>query len=134
MGFEAKGHGGEEQPAVVLNSLMEVTRAAGGLGIPGLYVVADPGADSEDAQQGTLSMKLGIGWAKSLSFVTGQAPVMKYHRELMQAILNDRCQIGEAVNATVITLDEAPEGYQQFDSGAAKKFVIDPHGSIPQAA
>jgi len=134
VGFEAKGHGGEEQPAVVLNSLMEVTRAAGRLGIPGLYVTEDPGAESEDAKQGSLSLSLGTGWAKSLSFVTGQAPVMKYHRGLMQAILNDRCQIAKAVNATVITLDEAPDGYQSFDAGAAKKFVIDPHGMLAQAA
>jgi glutathione-independent formaldehyde dehydrogenase len=66
--------------------------------------------------------------------VTGSAPVMKYHRGLMQAILNDRCHIAKAVNATVISLDEAPEGYDAFDKGAAQKFVIDPHGSIPKAA
>ena len=134
VGFEAKGHGGEEAPAVVLNSLMEVTRAAGKLGIPGLYVVADPGASDEDARQGALKMSFGVGWAKSLGFATGQAPVMKYHRELMNAILNDRCQIGKAVNATVITLDEAPQGYQDFDSGVARKFVIDPHGELAKAA
>ncbi|MFZ0040903.1 MAG: formaldehyde dehydrogenase, glutathione-independent [Solirubrobacteraceae bacterium] len=134
VGFEAKGHGGDEEPAVVLNSLMEVTRAAGKLGIPGLYVVEDPGAGDEDAKVGSLKMRLGTGWAKSLAFVTGQAPVMKYHRELMNAILNDRCEIAKAVNATVITLDDAPDGYQQFDSGVAKKFVIDPHSSIAKAA
>jgi glutathione-independent formaldehyde dehydrogenase len=134
VGFEARGHTGEEQPAVVLNSLMEVTRAAGKLGIPGLYVVADPGAGDEDAKEGSLKMRLGTGWAKSLSFVTGQCPVMKYHRELMNAILNDRCQIAKAVNATVIRLDEAPKGYDEFDKGAAKKFVIDPHGLVAQAA
>jgi glutathione-independent formaldehyde dehydrogenase len=55
---------------------------------------------------------------------------MRYHRDLMQAILNDRVQIAKAVNATVITLDDAPEGYQDFDKGAAKKFVLDPHGLI----
>src|SRR6195256_350518 len=46
VGFEAKGHGrdsGVEQPATVLNSLMTITRAGGGLGIPGLYVTDDPG-------------------------------------------------------------------------------------------
>jgi glutathione-independent formaldehyde dehydrogenase len=137
VGFEAKGHGSdseEEQPAIVLNTLMSVTRAAGKLGIPGLYVVEDPGAADEDAKQGSLKMRLGLGWAKSHSFVTGQAPVMKYHRELMNAILHDRCQIAKAVNATVITLDDAPQGYQDFDKGAAKKFVIDPHGSVKQAA
>jgi glutathione-independent formaldehyde dehydrogenase len=134
VGFEARGHGGEEAPAVVLNSLMDVTRAAGKLGIPGLYVVADPGASDDEARQGSLRMRLGTGWAKSLSFVTGQCPVMKYHRELMNAILNDRCQIAKAVNATVITLDDAPEGYQAFDKGAAKKFVLDPHGLVAKAA
>jgi glutathione-independent formaldehyde dehydrogenase len=34
------------------------------------------------------------------------------------------------VNATVITLDDAPEGYQDFDKGAAKKYVLNPHGLI----
>ena len=55
---------------------------------------------------------------------------MRYHRGLMKAILHDKVQIAKAVNATVISLDEAPEGYADFDSGAAKKFVIDPHGMI----
>ena len=56
---------------------------------------------------------------------------MRYHRGLMKAILNDRVEIAKAVNATVITLDEAPHGYQDFDGGVAKKFVIDPNGLIP---
>jgi glutathione-independent formaldehyde dehydrogenase len=55
---------------------------------------------------------------------------MKYHHGLMQMILNDKAQIAKAVNATVITLDEAPTGYQDFDQGAAKKFVLSPHGLI----
>ena len=45
-------------------------------------------------------------------------------------ILNDRAHIAKAVNATVITLDEAPEGYKDFDSGASKKFVLNPHNLI----
>ena len=55
---------------------------------------------------------------------------MRYNRELMMAILHDKVQIAKAVNATVISLDEAPQGYQDFDKGAANKFVIDPHGMI----
>ena len=55
---------------------------------------------------------------------------MRYHRKLMQMILHDRAQIAKAVNATVITLDDAPEGYKDFDSGAAKKYVLDPHGLV----
>ncbi len=55
---------------------------------------------------------------------------MKYHRQLMMAILYDKIQIAKAVNVQVITLNEAPQGYVDFDKGAAKKFVIDPHGMI----
>jgi glutathione-independent formaldehyde dehydrogenase len=133
VGFEARGHGsgaGEEAPATVLNSVMDVTRAAGKVGIPGLYVTGDPGAADESAKTGTLSIRIGLGWAKSQSFTTGQCPVMKYHRNLMQMILHDRAQIAKAVNATVVTLDEAPQGYKDFDSGAAKKYVLNPHGLI----
>jgi glutathione-independent formaldehyde dehydrogenase len=134
VGFEARGHGEgakEEAPATVLNSIMDVTKAAGKLGIPGLYVTGDPGAIDDAAKQGSLSIRIGLGWAKSHSFTTGQCPVMRYHRGLMEMILNDRCQIAKAVNATVISLDEAPQGYKDFDSGVSKKFVLNPHGLIP---
>jgi glutathione-independent formaldehyde dehydrogenase len=134
VGFEARGHGEgstEEEPATVLNSLMDMTHAAGRLGIPGLYVTGDPGAPTEAAKEGLLTLDFGLGWAKSHSFTTGQCPVMRYHRGLMHAILNDRVQIAKAVNATVISLDEAPQGYRDFDSGVSKKFVINPHGLIP---
>src|SRR3954449_4859341 len=133
VGFEARGHGSDadhEAPATVLNSIMDVTRAAGKLGIPGLYVTGDPGAVDDAAKEGSLSIRIGLGWAKSHSFATGQCPVMRYHRGLMQAILHDKVQIAKAVNATVITLDDAPKGYQDFDSGVAKKFVLNPHGLI----
>jgi glutathione-independent formaldehyde dehydrogenase len=133
VGFEARGHGADadhEAPATVLNSLMDVTKAAGKLGIPGLYVTGDPGGVDEAAKVGSLSIRIGLGWAKSHGFTTGQCPVMKYHYGLMQMILNDRAQIAKAVNATVITLDDAPQGYKDFDQGAAKKFVFNPHGLI----
>ncbi|HMJ35929.1 MAG TPA: formaldehyde dehydrogenase, glutathione-independent [Baekduia sp.] len=133
VGFEARGHGehaDEELPATVLNSLMNITRAGGALGIPGLYVTGDPGAKTDAAKEGSLSIRIGLGWAKSHTFATGQCPVMKYHRGLMEDILNDRCQIAKAVNATVISLDDAPEGYDNFDHGAARKYVLNPHGLI----
>ncbi|MGA2763037.1 MAG: formaldehyde dehydrogenase, glutathione-independent [Spirochaetia bacterium] len=133
VGFEAKGHGKEatvERPATVLNSLMEVTRAGGALGIPGLYVTGDPGGVDANAKVGNLGIRIGLGWAKSHTFTTGQCPVMKYNRALMQAILYDKIQIAKAVNVTVIPLSEAPRGYRDFDKGAAAKFVMDPHGMI----
>ena len=138
VGFEAKSQdaGGHvvEAPAVVLNGLMEITRAAGAIGIPGLYVTDDPGAKEQAAKNGNLSLRLGLGWAKSHSLHTGQTPVLKYSRQLMHAILWDRPPIAKIVNVNVISLDQAPEGYKSFDAGAAKEFVIDPHGQLPKAA
>lgn len=133
VGFEARGHGadaGHEAPATVLNSLFQVTAAGGAVGIPGLYVTGDPGGVDEAAKVGSLSLRLGLGWAKSLSFTTGQCPVMKYNRQLMMAILHDRVQIGKAVNATPIGLDDAPQGYADFDKGAPRKYVLNPNGYI----
>ncbi len=133
VGFEASGHGqgAGEQPAAVLNSIMNATRAGGSLGIPGLYVTGDPGGADDDAKHGTLKVRLGLGWAKSHSFYTGQCPVLKYNRGLMMSILHDKAHIADAVNATVIGLEDAPEGYAAFDSGVAQKFVLDPHGMVP---
>jgi len=133
VGFEAHGHGSDakkEAPATVLNSLMEITRAAGAIGIPGLYVTGDPGGIDEDAKIGRLAIRIGLGWARSHTFTTGQCPVMKYNRQLMMAILHDKIQIAKAVNVDVIRLDDAPRGYKDFDKGAAKKFVLDPHGMV----
>ncbi|MEV1289465.1 formaldehyde dehydrogenase, glutathione-independent [Micromonospora sp. NPDC049679] len=133
VGFEARGHGREadvERPATVLNSLMTIARAGGAIGIPGLYVTGDPGAQDEAAKEGSLSLRLGLGWAKSHAFYTGQCPVMRYNRQLMMAILHDRVSIAKNVDATPIPLERAPQGYAEFDQGAARKYVLDPHGLI----
>jgi glutathione-independent formaldehyde dehydrogenase len=133
VGFEAHGTGegaAKEAPASVLNTAMDVTRAGGSIGIPGLYVTGDPGASDEAAKEGSLSVRIGLGWSKSHAFFTGQCPVMKYHRELMEAILHDRVRIAEAVNAVAIPLEEAPEGYRAFDEGAASKYVLDPNNYL----
>ncbi len=136
VGFEARGHGAGagEAPATVLNDIMTVARAAAGLGIPGLYVTGDPGGIDEDARIGSLKIRIGLGWAKSHHFTTGQCPVKRYNRQLMMAILHDKVHVANNVNATVIPLDDAPSGYVEFDQGAARKFVLDPHGLIGATA
>ncbi|MFC7362618.1 formaldehyde dehydrogenase, glutathione-independent [Nocardioides astragali] len=132
VGFEARGHGKDaaEAPATVLNDIMNISRAGASLGIPGLYVTGDPGAVDDAAKVGQIGVRLGLGWAKSHTFVTGQCPVKKYNRQLMNLILADKAHIAKAVNATAISLDDAALGYAAFDKGAAQKFVIDPHGMV----
>src|SRR5437016_10100220 len=131
VGFEASGQGKDtvvERTATVMNSVMEITRAGGAIGIPGLYVTGDPGGVDANAKIGNLGIRIGLGWAKSHTFTTGQCPVKRYNRQLMMAILHDKIKIAKAVNAALSPLDESPAGYRDFDKGAAKTFVIDPHG------
>ncbi|KGD82725.1 aldehyde dismutase [Pantoea stewartii subsp. indologenes] len=130
VGFEARGHSGKEQPAIVLNSMMAVTRVAGKIGIPGLYVTDDPGAQEQAAREGSLSLKFGLGWSKAQTLHTGQTPVLRYNRQLMNAILHDRLPIAKIVNAKVLPLEQAAEGYASFDAGVAAKYVLDPHGLL----
>jgi glutathione-independent formaldehyde dehydrogenase len=58
---------------------------------------------------------------------------MRYNRQLMMAIVRGKAQIAKAVNATAIPLEHAAQGYTDFDKGAAKKFVLDPHGLLGAA-
>jgi glutathione-independent formaldehyde dehydrogenase len=97
-------------------------------------VTDDPGSKDKNAKSGVLGIRIGLGWAKSHTFSTGQCPVLRYNRQLMMAILHDKVQIAKAVNVNVIPLEQAPQGYEDFDKGAAKKFVLDPHGLIRKAA
>src|SRR6202034_4090408 len=82
VGSDSHGHGKDaaaEQPATVLNALQEICRAGGAIGIPGLYVTGDPGGIDAAAKIGALSIRIGLGWAKSCSFHTGQCPVLRYN-------------------------------------------------------
>lgn len=75
-----------------------------------------------------MGIKIGTGWAKALTLTMGQTPVMRYHRQLMHAIMFDTCAIAKAVGTKIISLDDAPKAYAEFDAGASNKFLIDPHG------
>ncbi len=55
---------------------------------------------------------------------------MKYNRKLLAAVLADKIDVAKAVNVQVISLDDAPAGYKDFDKGAAKKYILDPHGIV----
>lgn len=137
VGFEAHGLGpdvGRENPAEMLNALFKVVRAGGGIGITGVYLPESPNSPNAKIAKGIFDLKLGAAWGKSLRFGMGQAPVMQYHRELMWAILKERIHPAKAINVTVVSLDDGPKAYHEFNQGVPRKFVLDPHGSLGKAA
>lgn len=137
VGYEAHGHGHNFKPDVasdVLDTLIRVTQAGGRLGIVGVYLSMDPQGRGLDAKMGRPKFEFGRLWEKGQSLFTGQVPVMRYNRQLMTTILFDRVQLGKVLNATVIPLEEAPRAYADFEEGAPKKYVLDPHGVLMRPA
>lgn len=60
VGYQAvDSSGSKEKPNIVLDQLIMVTRPTGGLGIPGLYVPADPGAPDEQSKKGQILISFG---------------------------------------------------------------------------
>jgi glutathione-independent formaldehyde dehydrogenase len=118
VGYQAAARSGTgEQPASVLNSLIETVRPTGRLGIPGLYVPSDPGGPDEHARQGMLLVAIGKAFEKGLALGTGQANVKRYNRQLRDLILAGRARPSFVVSHE-LPLADAPQAYEKFDKRA----------------
>jgi glutathione-independent formaldehyde dehydrogenase len=114
VGYQAQASGGREEPAVVINSLVQAVRPTGRLGIPGLYLPADPGAPDEAAKQGMLLVAVGKLFEKGLRLGTGQCNVKRYNRKLRDLIITGRAKPSFVVSHE-LPLDQAPVAYEKFD-------------------
>jgi len=116
-----------EAPAVVLNGLMEITRAAGAIGqFPALYVTDDPGAKEQAAKaRQSQPAASGLGWAKSHAL---------HHWPDAGAEIQPPTDAGDTVGSIAdrryrqcqgeSVLSRRREGYKNFDAGVvANKFV-----------
>lgn len=119
-GIDAVGYqavtqqGTSEQPALVLNALIQTVRATGALGVPGLYVPADPGGVDEQAKRGMLGIAFGKLFEKGLRLGTGQCNVKRYNRQLRDLIIAGRAKPSFVVSHE-LPLTEAPAAYEKFD-------------------
>ncbi len=129
VGFQATAAEGEEQPAVVLNTLVDAVRATGMLGVVGLYVPSDPGAPSEEAGRGELLFRIGKFFEKGLRMGSGQANVKAYNRHLRDLIIAGRAEPSFVVSKE-LPLDEAPDAYKRFDNREEgyTKVLLHPQG------
>ncbi|MBE1485496.1 glutathione-independent formaldehyde dehydrogenase [Plantactinospora soyae] len=114
VGYQGTGPGGQEQPAGVLNSLVEIVRATGRIGVVGLYVPHDPGAPDPHSQNGELLFRVGKFFEKALRMGSGQTNVKAYNAYLRDLIIAGRARPSLVVSKE-LPLDAAPEGYQRFD-------------------
>jgi glutathione-independent formaldehyde dehydrogenase len=115
VGYQAVVGGADrEEPAVVLNQLIQTVQPTGALGIPGLYVPSDPGGPDEQAKRGMLLVSIGKAFEKGLRFGTGQTNVKAYNRYLRDMITAGRATPSFVVS-NELPLDDAPDAYQKFD-------------------
>jgi len=118
VGYQASAQAGDrEEPARVLNQLVQTVRPTGALGVPGLYVPSDPGGVDEHAKQGLLLVAIGTLFEKGLRVGTGQANVKRYNRQLRDLITDGRATPSFVVSHE-LPLDDAPGAYQKFDQRA----------------
>jgi glutathione-independent formaldehyde dehydrogenase len=116
VGYQAvSGHDGDrEEPATVLNALVESVRPTGALGVPGLYVPSDPGGVDEHAKKGQLLVSIGKLFEKGLRVGTGQANVKRYNRQLRDLITAGRARPSFVVSHE-LPIEQAPDAYRKFD-------------------
>lgn len=114
VGYQATVSSGEEQPAVVLNQLVDAVRHTGRLGIVGLYLPQDPGAPDENSANGRLLFNIGRFFEKGQKMGTGQADAKAYNAQLRDLIVAGRATPSFVVSKE-LPLDEAPDAYERFD-------------------
>jgi glutathione-independent formaldehyde dehydrogenase len=114
VGYQAHDTEGQEHPEMVLDWLVRSVRAAGGLGIVGVYLPQDPGAATEGAKQGRIGFDFGRLFQKGQHAGTGQCPVKRYNERLRDMIVAGRATPSLLVSHEV-DLVEAPTAYEKFD-------------------
>ncbi|CRK04304.1 hypothetical protein BN1723_008865 [Verticillium longisporum] len=132
VGYQAVDKGGsKEQPNIVLESMIRVTRACGGMGIPGLYVPSDPGAPDDASGKGMISLSFGKLFEKGLSLSTGQCNVKHYNRYLRDLIVAGKAKPSFVVSHE-IGIDDVEVAYQKFDKriDGYTKVLIHPNGGF----
>jgi glutathione-independent formaldehyde dehydrogenase len=114
VGWQAHDPQGDEHPEMVLDDLVQVVKAHGGIGVVGVFVPEDPGGPDELAQQGRPAWDYGTFFSKGQQMGTGQAPVKRYNRQLRDLIIAGRAKPSELVSHE-LALGEAVEAYENFD-------------------
>ncbi|MFP5070729.1 glutathione-independent formaldehyde dehydrogenase [Pseudonocardia nantongensis] len=132
VGYQATAAEGEEQPAMVLNQLVDTVRPTGGIGTVGLYLPSDPGAPNENAAQGLLLFNIGRFFERGLRMGTGQADAKAYAHQLRDLIVTGRAEPSFVVSQEV-PLSEAPDAYARFDKREPgySKVLLHPHSDLP---
>jgi glutathione-independent formaldehyde dehydrogenase len=88
--------------------------AFGRIGVVGVYNPQDPGAATEDAQQGRYGFNYGLVFDKAITMGHGQCPVKRYNHQLRDLIIRGKARPSVIVSHEV-PLEAAPDACKNFD-------------------
>ena len=114
VGYQCCGHHGKEVPNLTMNNLVKTVRPTGGIGVVGVFVAKDPGAEDKLAKKGQIAFDFGQLWMKGQRIATGQANVKAYNRRLRDLITAGIANPSFIVSHE-LALKDAPIGYKNFD-------------------
>ncbi len=114
VGYQAHDPSGQEHPHLVLDNLVQVVRAAGRIGVVGVYEPEDPKASTEGAKHGRYGFDYGQVFTKGIAIGSGQCPVKRYNRQLRDLIIRGRATPSFVVSHD-LPLTDAVEAYDKFD-------------------
>jgi glutathione-independent formaldehyde dehydrogenase len=114
VGYQCCGMHGQEVPNLTMNNLVKTVKAAGRIGVVGVFVPEDPNAEDRLEKRGQMAFDFGQFWFKGQSMGTGQANVKAYNRFLSRLIERDKAKPSMIVSHE-LPLAKAPEAYENFD-------------------
>ncbi|HYF00337.1 MAG TPA: glutathione-independent formaldehyde dehydrogenase [Planctomycetota bacterium] len=127
VGYQAHDPQEHEHPELSMDNLVKSVRTTGRLGVVGVFVPEDPGAEDPLAKTGKYPFNFGLLWQKGLTVGTGQCDVKRYNRRLRDLIHAGRARPSFIVSHE-LPLDQAPEAYKHFDARESgwTKVVLNP--------
>ena len=115
VGYQCYNSRGKEVPNLVMNSLVDAVKATGSIGVIGVFIPKDPGAEDALQKKGQMAFDFGKFWFKGQKMATGQANVKAYNRHLRDLIHHDKANPSMIISHE-LPLAQAPEAYAHFDN------------------
>ena len=114
VGYQCCNMHREEVPNLTMNNLVQTVKATGRIGVVGVFLPEDPGAEDKLQKRGRMAFDFGSYWLKGQSMGTGQANVKAYNRLLSRLIEKDKVKPSWIVSHE-LPLEQAPQAYENFD-------------------
>ena len=130
IGYQCHNAAGKEVPNLVMNSLVDAVKATGTIGVVGVFIPQDPGAQDELAKKGQIAFDFGKFWFKGMKIGTGQCNVKAYNRRLRDLIHHGKANPSIIISHE-LPLKDAPEAYKHFDARDSgwTKVILKPHAA-----